>query len=84
MVRVVVATGETIWLVRAKDGDILIERGLVATTNPGGASKWRYEYSETLRGARVVILPELRGGLVDGFSRRLLGRAISVIEHLCL
>jgi hypothetical protein len=35
----------------------LIERGLVATTNSGGAGKWRDEHSETLRGARVVILP---------------------------
>jgi hypothetical protein len=54
-----VAAGETIWLVEGeKDGDTLIERGLVATTNPGGAGKWRDEYSETLRGARVVILPD--------------------------
>ena len=54
-----VAAGETIWLVEGeKDGDNLIERGLVATTNPGGAGKWRDEYSETLRGARVVILPD--------------------------
>lgn len=54
-----VAAGETIWLVEGeKDGDTLNERGLVATTNPGGAGKWRDEYSETLRGARVVILPD--------------------------
>src|SRR5262245_21161134 len=44
---------------RGREGrGTLIERGLVATTNPGGAGKWRYEYSETLRGARVVILPD--------------------------
>lgn len=54
-----VAAGDTIWLVEGeKDGDTLVERGLVATTNPGGAGKWRDEYSETLRGARVVILPD--------------------------
>jgi putative DNA primase/helicase len=32
--------------------------GLAATTNPGGAGKWRSNYSATLRGARVVILPD--------------------------
>lgn len=41
-----------------KDADRLIEAGLVATTNPQGAGKWRDSYSETLRGRRVVILPD--------------------------
>lgn len=50
---------ETIWLVEGeKDADILIEHGLAPTTNPGGAGKWRDEYSEMLRGAKVVILPD--------------------------
>jgi len=41
-----------------KDCDNLAALGLTATTNPGGAEKWRTEYSETLRGKRVVILPD--------------------------
>lgn len=31
---------------------------LVATTNAGGAGKWHFHYSETLRGRRVCILPD--------------------------
>ena len=38
-----------------KDADNLAGLGLVATTNAGGAGKWRREYSETLRGATVVL-----------------------------
>lgn len=32
--------------------------GGIATTNPGGAGKWRPDYSETLRGARVRIVAD--------------------------
>jgi Protein of unknown function (DUF3987) len=41
-----------------KDAESLRARGLVATTNPMGAGKWRNEYSEILRGADVVIIPD--------------------------
>jgi RecA-family ATPase len=41
-----------------KDADALHERGLIATTNPGGAGKWLASMSEHLRGRRVVILPD--------------------------
>jgi hypothetical protein len=39
-----------------KDADNLCHLGFAATTNPGGARKWRPEYSECLRGANVVIV----------------------------
>lgn len=39
-----------------KDADRLAAAGLVATTNPMGAKKWRVEYNEPLRGRDVVIL----------------------------
>lgn len=39
-----------------KDVDRLIDAGLVATTNPEGAGKWRHEYSETLAGRKVAII----------------------------
>src|SRR5262249_38416197 len=32
--------------------------GFAATTNPGGARKWRKDYAAFLRGARVVLLPD--------------------------
>jgi hypothetical protein len=54
-----VAAGEPVFAVEGeRDADRLSELGLTATTNPMGAGKWRDAYSETLRGARVVILPD--------------------------
>ena len=41
-----------------KDVDRLFREGLTATTNPGGAGKWKPYYSEHLKGRRVVILPD--------------------------
>ena len=41
-----------------KDVDNLRAIGFAATTNPGGCKKWRSEYSEHLRGADVVVLPD--------------------------
>ena len=51
--------GRTIYIVEGeKDADALATFGLAATCNPGGAGKWQDSYSETLRGARVVVLPD--------------------------
>ena len=41
-----------------KDVDRLIAVGLVATTNPMGAGKWRPEYAACLQGRSVVIVPD--------------------------
>jgi hypothetical protein len=41
-----------------KDVDALRALGLVATTNPGGAGKWREAFNECLRGRHVVVLPD--------------------------
>jgi 5S rRNA maturation endonuclease (ribonuclease M5) len=41
-----------------KDVDALHRLGLVATTNSGGAGKWRDEYNEALRNRHVVVLPD--------------------------
>jgi hypothetical protein len=54
-----VAAGETIYVPEGeKDVDNLRAIGLAATTNPGGIKKWRDEYSEHLRGADVVVMPD--------------------------
>jgi hypothetical protein len=51
--------GEWVYVVEGeKDVDRLRDRGLVATTNCGGAGKWRPEYNEYLRGRRVAVLPD--------------------------
>lgn len=41
-----------------KDCDNLMALGLVATTNPWGAGKWRDEYNQYFEGKEVIILPD--------------------------
>lgn len=44
-----------------KSADAIADLGLVATTNAGGAGKWRYDeknYAESLTGRKVAILPD--------------------------
>lgn len=41
-----------------KDADSLIDLGLVATTCPMGAKKWRHEYNEPLKGKDVILIPD--------------------------
>lgn len=41
-----------------KDADRLAAQGLVATTSPMGAGKWRDEYAEFLRDRHVVVVPD--------------------------
>jgi putative DNA primase/helicase len=54
-----VAKGNTIYVVEGEKGADAVESiGLVATCSPGGAGKWRAEYSAALVGADVVILPD--------------------------
>lgn len=56
----VVATakaGGTVYVAEGeKDADALTRAGACATCNPGGAGKWRDDYSTTLTGAKVVIV----------------------------
>ncbi len=55
-----------------KDADNLRAVGLRATTHAGGAKSWRAaDYVESLRGARVVVVPD------DDEPGRELGRAIA-------
>lgn len=54
-----VSEGKTVFIVEGeKDADNLRKLGLVATTNHGGAKKWRDHYSDYLVGADVVIIPD--------------------------
>lgn len=49
----------TVFIVEGeKDVDRLIELGFIATTNPQGAGKWRDDYSPTLEGRKVLIIPD--------------------------
>jgi 5S rRNA maturation endonuclease (ribonuclease M5) len=51
--------GELVFVVEGeKDVHALERLGLTATCNAMGAGKWRAEYSRSLRGARVVVVPD--------------------------
>lgn len=41
-----------------KDADRLIAEGLLATTSPMGAGKWRDEYADYLKGREVYVIPD--------------------------
>lgn len=64
------ATGETVYVVEGeRDVHAIENAGGVATTAPGGAGKWRAEYSETLRGAHVIVVADRDdAGLAHGWS----------------
>lgn len=54
-----IGRGEAVYVVEGeKDADALAGLGLAATCNPQGAGKWRTEFSDSLRGARVRIVPD--------------------------
>jgi len=55
---VLTATGEVLIVEGEKDADTLAALGLTATTNSGGAGKWRADYNDALRGKSVVIVPD--------------------------
>jgi 5S rRNA maturation endonuclease (ribonuclease M5) len=64
-----------------KDADNLAALGFMATTNVGGAGKWRDEYSETLRNRDVIILgdaDETGRAHVAQVVRSLRGKACSI------
>lgn len=56
------AATETIFIVEGeKDVIRLMNEGFTATTNPGGAGKWREEYSPYFGNKKVVIIPDNDG-----------------------
>jgi hypothetical protein len=85
-----VQRGDIIHIVEGeKDCDNLRDLGIAATTCPGGASKWRSEYSEMLRGADVVIIgdrDDAGRNHVDQVARALIGiakrvRIVDLAKH---
>jgi 5S rRNA maturation endonuclease (ribonuclease M5) len=52
-----VKTGLPVWICEGeKDVHALEDVGIVATTNPMGAGKWRKEYTESLAGVQGVVI----------------------------
>ena len=52
-----------------KDADSTRDLGFTAACNPGGAGKWRPEYSEVLRGKRVAIIADADRAGIDHAHR---------------
>ena len=51
--------GQTIYIVEGeKDVEALVSLGECATCNPGGAGKWQAGYTESLTGAKIIIIPD--------------------------
>jgi hypothetical protein len=93
-VRDAVVRGRLIFIVEGeKDVDNLCRLGFTATCNPGGANKWRSEYTESLRGAEVVIIGdnddagrahvEQVASSLHGIARRVRVLAIAKIWPAC-
>lgn len=52
-------SGRVVYVVEGeKDVHAIESAGLLATCNPGGAGKWRPEFSEALRDRNVIIFPD--------------------------
>lgn len=65
-----VAADVEVWVVEGeKDADALGRAGQVATCNVGGAGKWRKEYADALKGARVVICADNDGAGIEHARR---------------
>ena len=62
-----------------QDADRLAKLCLLATCNPGGAGKWRDEYSAVLSGHPVILLPD---NDMPG-KRDVLQKADSLLRHGC-
>jgi Protein of unknown function (DUF3631) len=54
-----IAAGHPVFIVEGEKDVLALNRfGIIGTTNPGGVGKWRPEFSETLRGADVILVPD--------------------------
>jgi hypothetical protein len=81
-------TSNQVWIVEGEKDVHSLERiGLAATTNPGGAGKWKSEFSKYFRANQhVIILPdndEVGRGHAQTIASSLLGMVASVkVVHL--
>jgi putative DNA primase/helicase len=54
-----IALGKTVFIAEGeRDVDRLASLGVPATTNPGGAGKWRHELTSFFDGANAVVIPD--------------------------
>lgn len=73
-----VAAGEDVWVAEGeRDVDALRAAGVTATTNSGGAGKWRPEYSAWLKGAPVIIVADK-----DEAGRKHAAQVVAALEGI--
>lgn len=61
-VMLAISNDNPIWIVEGEKDVLALEAlSITATCNPGGAGKWLPNHTETLRGAKVVIVPDQDG-----------------------
>jgi Protein of unknown function (DUF3631) len=73
-----VETGKEVWILEGeKDVHALEKLDLVATCNPMGAGKWRADYSQALRGAKVTIVAD-----ADEAGRQHAGTVAASLEEV--
>ena len=80
-----ITNGETVFVVEGeKDADRAYkELGVTATTCPMGAGKWRESYTEALRDARVVLIPDNdKAGRSHMFE--VAGKLDGVAQSICI
>ena len=81
-----IAAREPVYVVEGeKDVEALRRAGCVATCNSGGAGKWKPQYSETLRGANVIVVadrdePGRKHGAQVAASLEGLAASVCVVE----
>jgi AAA domain-containing protein len=74
-----VTAGQTIYVVEGEEDVLAIEcAGGVATCNPGGAGKWRDEFSEFLLGANLVVVQDR-----DPAGRRHAASVVASLRPFC-
>lgn len=79
-----VREGRQIWICEGeKDVHTLEAQGLVATCNPGGAGKWRPEYSEALRDAVVSIVAD-RDKPGQAHARQVKDALEGIADYVCI
>lgn len=55
----IASSDKTVFILEGeKDVDRLRSEGFTATTNPGGAGKWKHSYSPFLRNRDVIVVPD--------------------------
>lgn len=64
-----------------KDADNLSDLGIVATTSPMGASNWKPEYAEFLKGKHVAVIPD-NDGPGRKYEQAVLSSLVGVAESV--